>query len=96
MLVYERPNRCSRGTGFTDEHDQNIQRSRRPSRAARAPALASLTGQPPGMLGRALYSYRAPPKSTNLKRPTARPTMADAAAAPARGDEVSTQRHSPP
>lgn len=59
MLVYERPNRCSWGTGFTDEHDQNIQRSRRPSRAARAPALASR-----GMLGRALYSCSGAPEKS--------------------------------
>ena len=60
MLVYERPNRCSRGTGFTDEHDQNIQRS---TGGRHAPRVRQLW-LPPGMLGRALYSYRAPPKST--------------------------------
>ena len=58
MLVYERPNRCSWGTGFTDEHDQNIQRSRRPSRAPRVRQLWPARG----MLGRALYSCRSPPK----------------------------------
>ena len=100
MLVYERPNRCSRGTGFTDEHDQNIQRS---GQAAVTRRACASSGQPGGCwAARALDDvstvlirrWHPPQTSKTPDRPA--PTMADAAAAPARGDEVSTQRHSPP